>query len=120
LPPDVCRHANPNRWPDPSARNRGYAVPKKLTWILSEHGHGQEWARVLHAETSNAKRFWEALAAGILTVPVSALRDVSPHGIVCQVRIVLTCNHRTTSALTIWHYSTVGDPPRLVTAYPTP
>ena len=44
----------------------------------------------------------------------------APHGVGCQVRVALTLTDRTARVLTIWHYASMTDAPRLVTAYPTP
>ncbi len=96
------------------------AAPKKLAWLLAEHGPGREWARVLRVPDHDSARLWGAIARALIDAPVSSIRDLSPFGIVCEVRLVLTLNARTSPVLTAWHYANPGDPPRLVTAYPTP
>jgi hypothetical protein len=98
-----------------------YAEPEKWDqWILAERGHGPEWARVFRIGGNDAQRLWNVIADAILDAPISAIRDGSPHGVGCQVRVALTLTDRTARVLTIWHYASMTDAPRLVTAYPTP
>lgn len=98
-----------------------YAAPEKWqSWILADHGHGLEWARVFRIGLDDADLLWEAIADGILLAPIFATRDVSPYGLSCHVPLVLTLNDRVARALTIWHYGSIESQPRLVTAYPTP
>jgi hypothetical protein len=95
-----------------------YTTPQKLAWILAEHGHGQEWARVLHIGEDDTQRFWVAIAHAVHDVPIYRIVDRRPYGFVCGVKITLALGRRTAKARTFWHYELVGDPPRLVTAYP--
>jgi hypothetical protein len=97
-----------------------YAASEKLEWILAEHGHGPEWARVLCVAGDDSERLWSAIAQAVLDAPVSSIRDLSPFGVGCEVRVVLTLNARTAPVLTAWHYRRAGDAPRLITAYPIP
>jgi hypothetical protein len=97
-----------------------YAAPEKIAWILSDAGHGKEWTRVLHIGSDDTQRFWEAIAKAVLDKPILAIRDISPHGVNYEVRIELTLGDRTAATVTIWHYASPDDAPRLVTAYPTP
>jgi hypothetical protein len=98
-----------------------YAEPEKWDqWILAERGHGPEWATVFHVELADTERVWRAIADAVLSAPISSVRNGSPSGASYQVRVVLTLNDRTARVLTIWHYASVGDAPRLVTTYPTP
>ncbi len=94
-----------------------YAAPEKLAWILSEEGHGREWARVLHIGEDGAQRFWSAIAHAVLDAPISAIRDVSPYGANYEVPVTLALESRTATTLTVWHYG-ADEAPRLVTAYP--
>ena len=98
-----------------------YATPEKRDqWILAERGHGREWAHVFRVGGDDAQRLWSVIAGAVLDAPISAIRDESPHGVSCQVGVVLTLDDRTARVLTIWHYASTSDAPRLVTAYPTP
>ncbi len=112
-------------WPPPVGgllprAGEAYTVPEKLAWILGEDGHGREWARVFRIDASDANRLWEAIAHAVLSAPITAVRDVRPHGISCEVRIPLTLNMRSANILTAWHYAHPRDAPRLVTAHPKP
>jgi hypothetical protein len=95
-----------------------YAVPEKLAWILSEEGHGQELARVLHVGPDDAQRFWDAIAHAVLDTPIYKVTDKAPDGVVCGVETSLAIGERTAKARTFWHYEHARDVPRLVTAYP--
>lgn len=97
-----------------------YTAPEKLKWILAEDGHGREWRRVLSIASDDSERLWRAIVTGVLRAPVSAIRDLGPFGVGCEVRVLLTLNARSVSVITAWHYERAGDPPRLITAYPTP
>ena len=97
-----------------------YATPEKLDWMLAAHGHGPEWARVFHVTPDDAGRAWSAIAQTILGVPIVSIRDASPYGVSCEVRIVLVLGTRTAPVLSAWHYTQPDDTPRLVTAFPTP
>jgi hypothetical protein len=96
-----------------------YTTPEKWRdWILAEHGHGQEWARVFHVGPGDAERTWEAIARAVPDAPIFKLVDRGQDGVVCGVEIRLTLNGRTASVRTSWHYASADDAPRLVTAYP--
>jgi len=95
-----------------------YTVPEKLAWILSEEGHGREWARVLHIGPGDAQRFWEEVTQAVLDMPIVRVTDREPFGVAYGVEIFLTVGKRTTKARTSWHYMHAHDAPRLVTAYP--
>jgi hypothetical protein len=97
-----------------------YTVPEKLAWILAEHGHGQEWVRVLHINEDDAGRFWSAIVLAVLDAPIYKVINREPYGTVCGVKITLAIGERTAKARTFWHYKHVRDAPRLVTAYPRP
>ncbi len=95
-----------------------YTVPEKLAWILSDEGHGREWARVLHIGENDAQRFWAAIARAILDAPIHRATDKAPDGVVCGVATSIAVGERTAKARTSWHYEHSRDVPRLVTAYP--
>lgn len=88
--------------------------------MLATHGHGPEWARVFRIAPDDARAVWEAIAQAIVGQPVSSIRDAAPYGISCEVRVELVLGTRSAPVLTAWHYAQHGDPPRLVTAFPTP
>jgi hypothetical protein len=69
---------------------------------------------------TDAERIWSAIADAVLDAPISWVRDGSPHGLNCQVRVMLTLDDRTARVMTIWHYASASHAPRLVTAYPIP
>ncbi len=88
--------------------------------MLATHGHGPEWTRVFRITPDDARRAWGAIVQAIIDVPISSIRDASPYGVSCEVRTALVLGTRTAPVLTAWHYAQQGDPPRLVTAFPTP
>ena len=100
--------------------NDACATSEKLEWMLSEHGHGSEWSHVLWVCSDDAGLVWSAIARAVLDAPVSSIRDLSPFGVGCEVLVILTLNARTARVVTAWHYGSVGDAPRLITAYPAP
>lgn len=109
----------PPRMGDPLPRaGEAYAEPRKLTWLLSDEGHGREWARVLRIDKHDIERFWEAIARGVLRATIFRVIYESPDGAVCGAKIELTIGVRSTNATTSWHYAHPFDAPRLVTAYP--
>jgi hypothetical protein len=97
-----------------------YAAPEKLDWMLATHGHGLEWARVFRVAPDDAEYVWHTIAQAVIGVPISSIRDVSPYGVICEVRVELTVDTRRAPVLTAWHYALRNDAPRLVTAFPTP
>lgn len=94
-------------------------TPEKWSeWILANHGHGQEWARVFRVESADAERVWRAIADAVLTAPVYKVVDRGRDGIVCGIEMELTITSRTARVRTSWHYEYPDSAPRLVTAYP--
>ena len=93
-------------------------MPEKLAWILSEEGHGREWARVLCIGPDDTQGFWEAIKRAVIDVPIIRVTDREPNGVACGVETFLTVGTRTAKARTSWHYEHALDAPRLVTAYP--
>lgn len=93
-----------------------YAEPEKLAWILSEEGHGREWARVLRIDENDAQRFWEAIKRAVIEARIFKVTE--EFGIVCGVEVSLTIGRRAANARIFWHYERAGDAPRLVTTYP--
>jgi hypothetical protein len=70
-------------------------TPEKLNWILAEHGHGREWARVFRIGDDDAARLWYAIAQAALDAPISRIVNRGKRGIVCGVAFQLTLNERT-------------------------
>jgi hypothetical protein len=96
-----------------------YTEPEKWQgWILAEQGHGPEWARVFHADPTDAEKVWIAIAEAMLNAPVHKIVDRGPDGVVCGVDVELTIGSRSARVRTSWHYERAGAAPRLVTAYP--
>jgi hypothetical protein len=106
--------------PMPRVASARATADKWRGWILAEHGHGPEWARVFNVGPDESKRIWQAIRNAVLDAPVVAIRDRAPHGVVCGVEVTLTINDRTAAVATAWHYADQDAPPRLVTAYPSP
>ena len=92
----------------------------KLEWILGIEGHGCEWARVFHVDSGDWELVWRAIAEAMPGATIKEVRERSPHGITCGVRVNLTIGDRSAKTLTSWHYALEIAAPRLVTAYPTP
>jgi hypothetical protein len=63
----------------------------------------------------------DALSVGARSAPITSVRDNTPFGILCEVRIAVPGlgEHRDRVALvtTSWELRHAGDAPRLVTAY---
>lgn len=87
-------------------------------WILADHGHGPEWAKVLHVTLDDIEAVWVAIAAASLVNPVSRVLDLGKHGLNCRVDMQLTIAKRSAPIRTAWHYADAESPPRLVSAYP--
>jgi hypothetical protein len=100
--------------------NEAHTTPEKLEWMLAAHGHGPEWARVFRLGSADAVNVWSAIAQAIIGTPISSIRDAGLYGVSCEVRTRITIQTRTAPVLTAWHYSQLGQAPRLVTAFPTP
>src|SRR5437764_8822739 len=111
MPPELGR-------PLPRAAD-AYAEPDKLSWIVAEHGHGPEFAHVLHVTSDQVAELFAAIKSAVQTAPVVSLRLRDQHGIVCGVDVNITLNARTSRVRTSWHYREDAATPRLVTAFPT-
>jgi Domain of unknown function (DUF6883) len=104
--------------PLPRAADAYVTSDKWTNWVLSERGHGQEWARVFRVDIDDSEQIWRAVADDALKAPVSSIRRVNV-GVTCSVPMTLTINDRTARVRTIWHYAYSQAAPRLVTAFPT-
>ena len=92
----------------------------KLEWILGTGGHGGQWARVFHVDSDDWERVWRAIAEATPGATIMEVRDRSPFGIACGVRVDLKIGNRCAQTIVSWHYVLEVAAPRLVTAYPTP
>jgi hypothetical protein len=88
-------------------------------YVLADDGHGGEWRRVFRVEKTQSAALWEAIAELARTAPVTQLRS-NPDGFGCGIEAELSFNDRTATVRLGWFYDHPDDPPRLVTAYPTP
>ncbi len=88
-------------------------------YVLADDGHGPEWRRVFRVDGAQSPELWHAIAELVLSSPVTEIRP-SPRGVGCGIAAELTFNGRTTTVRVGWFYDRVDDPPRLVTAFPTP
>jgi hypothetical protein len=95
-----------------------YVVDEKLEWLLSDRGHGREWARVLHIGPDDTRRFWAAIRQAVIGAQI--VRVTERHGVTCGADITLQIGRRRAKTTTSWHYQHIRDKPRLVTAYPRP
>lgn len=108
----------PPRAGEPLPRSdQAYADPEKLQWLLSEQGHGREWARVLHIGPDDTERFWEAIKR-TATTGDPIFRVTERYGVTCGTNVELRIGARQVKTTTSWHYKHATDAPRLVTAYP--
>ena len=102
----------------PRAKDAWCEPPKWDGWILADHGHGPEWAKVLHVTVEDVDAVWEAIAAAVLVDPVSRVIDQGKHGLNCRVDMQLRIGGRSARIRTAWHYAGAESAPRLVSAYP--
>lgn len=77
--------------------------------------------RILGIDLASLDHLADALSAGILTAPVTDVRDNGPFGALCEVRIPVAGlgdrRDRVVPVTTSWELRHAGDAPRLVTAY---
>jgi hypothetical protein len=78
-----------------------YSDPKKLPWILSDEGHGGEWARVLHIGPDEGMSFWDAIAEAVTDSAISSIRDIHPYGVNCEAHVEIAVRDRVTQASTV-------------------
>jgi hypothetical protein len=66
----------------------------------------------------------EAILSGILSNPMSAVRDRAPHGFNCVVEVPVRGigrkKDRAVGVRTVWRVTKPDSPPRLATAFPRP
>lgn len=102
----------------PRASDAWHEPVKFERWILAPRGHSSEWAKVLHVGPDDADVVWVAIAAAIMTAPVSRAIDTGKHGVNCRVDVELVIGKRSAPVRTVWNYAEAGSAPRLVSAYP--
>lgn len=104
-----------------------YGILDKLQGYSLNFGHevGTHKARVflsvLGITFNDADWLAEQLLVGVCERFVSAVRDNSPHGVLCEVFVPVTgvreLADRTAVVTTSWEYSSPEAAPRLVSAY---
>lgn len=79
---------------------------------------------ILGIEAADVDYLETTIRDGILSTPVSQVRDNYPHGLNCVVDLAIAGlrekSGRIIAVRTIWELVGPGVPPRLVTAYPRP
>jgi hypothetical protein len=110
----------------PRARDAYGVLDKLLAYSLSpEHDVGSHKARVfrqmLAITTEDADYLTDQLLAGIRKAPVSDVRDIVPHGVLCGVLVPVhglrARMKHVVVVTTSWQIRFEKDAPRLVTAY---
>ena len=89
-----------------------------------EHADGRHKAvlfeAVLDITAADVDYLAESLVAGIADTPIRAVRENTPHGYLCEVRISVrglrAWSERTAVVVTAWEIAWDGAAPRLVTA----
>jgi hypothetical protein len=81
----------------------------------------QGFRRILGIDASEIEYLETALRIAILDAPITAVRENSPHGVLCEIRLPVAGlgRHldRVATVTTSWELRTSDAPPRLVTAY---
>jgi hypothetical protein len=84
----------------------------------------QGFALVLGITTIDIDYLASEIRSGILTAPIGAVREDQRHGLKCVVDFPLRGlggkKDRVVNLRTVWSFSTMDAPPRLVTAFPKP
>jgi hypothetical protein len=77
--------------------------------------------RILGIVRSDVEYLVEALRTGVLSAPISDVRDNAPFGVLCEVRIPVAGlrdhRDRVVDVTTSWELRHGDDRPRMVTAY---
>ncbi len=102
----------------PGAADAWCESSKRDGWILAPHGHGPEWAKILHVGLDDVDAIWRAIGSAVVLEPVSDTLDRGEHGLNCRVDVELTIGERSAPIRTAWHYADAESAPRLVSAYP--
>jgi len=81
----------------------------------------QGFRRILGIDLADLDYLADALSEGARSAPITSVRDNTPFGLLCEVRIAVAGfgEHRDRVALvtTSWELRHAGEAPRLVTAY---
>jgi hypothetical protein len=93
-----------------------------------ENVHGapkaRSFERILGITLEHIAQLEGAIRTGLLTTPVSSMRENAPHGVNCVVEIpvrgVGDKRERIVNVRTVWEVANKDAAPRLVTAYPKP
>lgn len=120
------------RWPPiigeplPNA-TEAFGIREKLAAYCLNADHeidgpkAQGFRRILGIDLADLDYLADALREGARSAPITSVRDNTPFGLLCEVRIPVVGlgEHRDRVALvtTSWELRHAGDPPRLVTAY---
>lgn len=111
----------------PNAHEAVGVHEKLRTYSLNRaHRDGREKARafrsMLGLTQADIEYLARALVAGLVTTPLRRVRENPPHGLICDVWIMVEGlgdrADRTAVVRTSWELRYEGDAPRLVTAYP--
>jgi hypothetical protein len=110
-----------------SPHEQAFAIREKLAAYCLNPDHeiggpkAEGFRRILGIEIADLEYLTEALRAGILTAPITDVRDNAPFGVLCEVRVpvhgVREHLDRTVAVTTSWELRHSEDAPRLVTAY---
>lgn len=105
-------------------------VREKLTaYSLNfENVHGapkaRSFERLLGITLEHIDQLEGAIRAGLLTTPVSSIRENAPHGVNCVVDVPVPGmgekHEQIVNVRTVWELANRDAAPRLVTAYPKP
>jgi hypothetical protein len=105
-------------------------VREKLTGYSLDmaHEHGgakaRSFERILGISIEDVGHLEAEIRTGVLTAPVRAVRDRSPYGIHCEVRVAIrglgNKSDRVVEAATGWEFAFPGAAPRMTTAYLKP
>lgn len=107
--------------------DRAFGTREKLMayCLNAEHKLGGDKARglqqILGIGIADVEYLAHALHAGVLESRISDVRDNAPHGVLCEVRVLVAGlrehRDRVAAVVTSWELRHGQDRPRLVTAY---
>jgi Domain of unknown function (DUF6883) len=107
--------------------NEAFGISEKLTAYCLNLDHeigaskAEGFSRILGVTSTDVEYLADALQQGLFRAPITDVRDNSPFGVLCEVRIEVAGlrghEHRTAAVTTSWELRGPDDPPRLVTAY---
>ena len=101
-----------------------FGVQEKLSAYCLNPDHELEargFLQILGIASADLEHLAAALLAGLRRAPITSVRDNTPFGVLCEVRIgvrgVRGRPNRVVAVTTSWGLRHEHDPPRLVTAY---